>query len=135
MEEEEILGMFVLPRTVVGSEEWELLEKKENSIGTEALFEEIISKKLWSNAEISWVLKRLVYHFGKKDSLIKKAPPERLASSMSVILRAFYLVFDLSDPLMEDNTRSYICSKLVDATWGINQRTRTYLEKIAEKNS
>lgn len=132
VEEENFLEMFGLPRTVVGSEEWEQLTKKENQLGPQGLLEEIIGKKLWSNAEIAWVLKHLVYHFGKKDSLLKKAPPQRLMKSMGDILRSFYLIFDLIDPELEDNTRSYICSKLVDATWGVNERTRSYLEKMKD---
>jgi hypothetical protein len=48
------------------------------------------------------------------------------------ILRAFYVILDISNPELDDNMRSYISTKLGDATWGINLRTREYLVKIKD---
>jgi hypothetical protein len=123
-------NIFGLPSTVFGSKEWNDLEKKEYELGPEQLLEEIIKKKSWSNVEILWVLKRLIYFYGKKDALLKKAPPERLMTNMMDVLRAFYIVFDIGDPELDENLRSYVCTKLVDATWGIGSSTREYLFKI-----
>ncbi|MBC7075533.1 MAG: hypothetical protein H5T98_05600 [Syntrophomonadaceae bacterium] len=124
--------IFFLPSTIVGSKEWKELEKKEYELGPDNLLEKIISQKLWSNVEIVWVLKRLIFFYGKKDSLLKKAPIDRLFDNMVDILRVFYLLFDKLDPDIEDNMRAYICSKLTDSTWGITPRTRNYLHKIED---
>ena len=102
------------------------------------MLSKIIDKRLWTNAEIAWVLRRLIYFYGKKDTYLKEAPIDRIFANMVGILRVFYLLFDQLDPDIDDNMRTYVCSKLGDATWGINSRTREYLYKIkkeAEKQS
>lgn len=119
-----------IPCSIIDSSEWKELEGREYSIGPDKLLEEIINKKLFSNAEIMWILKRMVFFYGKKDSLLKLVPAERLMTNMNDILRAFYILFDQQDPELDDNIRSYICSRLTDATWGISDRTREYLYKI-----
>ncbi len=123
-------NIFGIPSTVFGSKEWTDLEQKEYELGPEQLLEEIIKQKTWSNVEILWVLKRLIYFYGKKDALLKKAPPERLMTNMMDVLRAFYIVFDIGDPELDENLRSYVCTKLGDATWGIGSSTREYLFKF-----
>ena len=123
-------NIFNIPSSIMDSGKWKELELKENQIGSDNLLEEIINKKLWSNAEIIWVIRRLVYFYGKKDNLLKKAPPERLLANMNDVLRAFFLLYDTIDPELDDNVRSYICTKLTDATWGVSNRTRIYLEKM-----
>ncbi|NLB88523.1 MAG: hypothetical protein GX790_04760 [Syntrophomonadaceae bacterium] len=125
-----VLNILGLPSTVVGSKEWNELENREFTIGPDALLDEILEKRQWTNVEIAWVLKRMIYFYGKKDSLLLKAPPERIFLNLVDILRAFYLLVDLINPDLDDNMRSYICSKLADATWGINSRTREYLQKF-----
>ena len=119
-----------IPCSIIDSNEWKELEGLEYTMGPDKLLEEIINKKLFSNAEIMWILKRMVFFYGKKDSLLKLVPPERLMTNMNSILRAFYLIFDQQDPELDDNIRSYICTRLTDATWGISTRTRDYLYKI-----
>jgi hypothetical protein len=128
--EDNVLEMFGLPKTVMGSNEWLELEKLEFSMGPEALLEQLIEKKLLSNTEIVWILRRLIYHYGKKDQLLKKVPVERLFTNICNTMRIFLLIMDMEDPKLDDNMRSYISSKLVDSTWGVNQRTRVYLEKL-----
>lgn len=125
--EKNIMG---LPCTITETSEWKDIETRENAIGPDNLLAEIMDKKLFSNAEIMWVLRRMVFFYGKKDSLLKIAPPERLLMNMNNILRAFYIIFDLQSPEMDDNIRSYISTRLTDATWGISTRTREYLYKI-----
>jgi len=122
--------LFGIPTTVLGKAEWKELERKEDTLGPDLLLAEILDKRLWSNAEIIWVLKRLIYFYGKKDSLLKKAPIDRLFLNMGDVLRCFFLVFDLEDPALDDNIRAYISNKIADSTWGINQHTREYLEKF-----
>ncbi|MEA1962534.1 MAG: hypothetical protein U9N81_14930 [Bacillota bacterium] len=124
------LELLMLPPSVLGSKEWTELEHRENQIGSEALFSDIIEKQMWSNVEIAWVLKQLVYYYGKKDALLKKAPVDRLFTNMVDILRVFFLFFDAQDAEIDDNMRQYISSKLADATWGVNARTREYLRKL-----
>lgn len=123
-------NIFGIPSTVFGSKEWNDIEKREYELGPEQLLDEILKQKTWSNVEILWVLKRLIYFYGKKDALLKKAPPERLMTNMMDVLRAFYIVFDIGDPELDENLRSYVCTKLADATWGIGSSTREYLYKI-----
>ncbi len=127
---EELLG---IPPTVIGSPEWKELEQKENKIGPDSLLTEIIEKKLWNNAEIMWVIKRLIFFYGKNDSLLKQAPTERLFTNILDILRVFFLIFDINDPDLDNNMRSYVCTKLADSTWGVNSRTRDYLYKLNNK--
>ena len=116
--------------TVFNSLEWKELIKTENQKGPEIVLEEILQKKIWSNAEIMWVLKRMLFFYGKKDSLLQKVPVERLFANMSAVLRVLYIVIDQQNPDLDNNLKSYMCAKLKDATWGINQTTRSYLEKI-----
>ena len=123
-------NIFGIPSTVFGSQEWMELEKKEYELGPEKLMEDIMDRKKWSNEEILWVLKRLIYFYGKKDALLKKAPAERLMTNMVDVLRAFYIVFDISDPELDENLRSYVCTKLIDASWGISLPSRDYLHKV-----
>jgi len=122
--------LFGIPSTVLGKQDWQELERRENTIGPEQLLSEILEKRIWNNAEITWVIKRMVYFYGKKDNLLKKAPVERLFVNMVDILRCFFLVMDKEDPELDDNFRAYISSKIADSTWGINNHTREYLEKF-----
>lgn len=128
--EQQFQQYFGIPSTIMGSKEWKELEDRENQIGPEALLDEIINKRLWSNTEIAWVLRRMIYYYGRKDSLLKKVPVERLFMNMLDVLRVFFLLLDHSDPEIDENMRLYISTKLTDATWGINSRTREYLHKM-----
>lgn len=128
--DQNLQDLFGISSTVLGKEEWRELEKKEGLLGPEQVLAEILEKRLWSNVEIIWVLKRLVYFYGKKDSLLKKMPVNRMFDNMVDVLRAFFLIFDQQDPDLDDNMRAYISSKLADSTWGINQHTRDYLLKV-----
>ena len=119
-----------IPCSITDTDEWKDLETREYSIGPDKLLAEIMERKLFSNAEIMWILRRMVFFYGKKDSLLKLSPPERLMTNMNDILRAFYILFDQQNPELDDNIRSYICARLTDATWGISARTREYLYKI-----
>ncbi|MDD3852073.1 MAG: hypothetical protein PHD40_00280, partial [Syntrophomonadaceae bacterium] len=80
--------------------------------------------------EIAWVLRRMIYCYGRKDALLKKVPIERLFMNIVDILRVFFLVLDHGDPDIDENIRLYISAKLTDATWGVNSRTREYLHKM-----
>lgn len=133
MEENDLNKMheyFGLEKTIFTSAAWNELQKVENEIGPDALLSRIIDQRLWTNAEIAWVLRRLIYYYGKKDTYLKEAPVERLFTSMVDVLRAFFLLFDHLDPDIDDNMRTYICNKLGDSTWGVNSRTREYLYKM-----
>lgn len=123
-------NLIGLPCSITDTAEYKELEAREYSIGADRLLAEIMEKKLFSNAEIMWILRRMVYYYGSKDNLLKLAPPERLMTNMNDILRAFYIFFDQQSPQLDDNIRSYICARLTDATWGISARTRDYLYKI-----
>jgi len=125
--EKDIMG---LSPTILESSEWKDMEAREYAIGPDNLMSELIDKKLLSNVEIMWILKRMVFFYGSKDNLLKIVPVERLLTNMNDILRAFYILFDQQDPELDDNLRSYISTKLADSTWGINSRTREYLIKF-----
>ena len=115
---------------VTETSEWKDLETREYQLGPDQLLAEIMEKKLFSNAEMMWILKRMVFLYGGNDALLKVAPPERLLMNMNDILRAFYLVFDQQSPELDDNIRSYISARLTNSTWGVSARTREYLYKI-----
>lgn len=129
-EREDIFTALGIPVTLVGSSAWNELEKIENSMGEEALLDKIINERLWSNAEIAWIIKKMLYYYGRQDPLLKKTPTDRIFMNMADILRCFFLLLDITNPEVDDNMRSYISSKLADATWGINNRTRKYLHKM-----
>ncbi|HZK43596.1 MAG TPA: hypothetical protein VFC73_04840 [Syntrophomonadaceae bacterium] len=127
MEEPNLIDMS---STIFGNKEWKELEDRELAFGADVLLDELIDKAKWSNTEIAWILRRMIYFYGKKDPLLLKAPPERLFTNMVDVLRTFYLIIDLTNPEIDDNMRSYLTTKLADATWGINSRTREYLHKL-----
>ena len=59
------------------------LQKQEYQIGPEALLDEgSIEKRLWTNEEIAWVLRRLIYYYGQKNTYLKDAPIERVFLNM-----------------------------------------------------
>ncbi|MGI6468429.1 MAG: hypothetical protein GXZ09_08390 [Syntrophomonadaceae bacterium] len=123
-------SIFYLPKTIFGSKEWKAMEEREFSMGPDALLDELLNQKTWSNVEILWVIKRMIYFYGRKEDVLSKAPTKRLMKNLNDVLRVFYLIMDKTDPELDDNLRSYITNKLSDATWGINQRTREYLYKL-----
>lgn len=125
--EKDLLGTSI---SITDTVEYKELETREYQIGPSQLLTEILAKRMFSNAEIMWILRRMVYFYGSKDGLLKLSPPERLMANMNDILRAFYILFDLESPDMDDNIRSYVSARLTDATWGISERTREYLYKI-----
>ncbi|KUG03795.1 hypothetical protein ASZ90_018831 [hydrocarbon metagenome] len=125
--------LFTIDDTVFGSQEWTDLEKREFSMGPDSLLDEIIEKDEWSNVEMLWIIKKMVYHYGKKGQLMKNIPTERLFSNIVDILRVLYLVLDHANPDLDVNIRKYLSVKLADSTWGINSRTREYLYKLGEK--
>ena len=131
---DEIFAALGIPITLVGSSEWDELEQLENTLGEQALINQIMEKKLWSNAEIAWTLKKMLYYYGRRDELLKESPVDRIFLNMANVLRCFFLIIDSTNPNMDDNMRSYISSKLADATWGINSNTRKYLHKINKNN-
>ncbi len=127
---EELLG---IDNTVFGTQEWRDIENREFRMGPDSLLDEIIGKDEWSNVEMLWVIKKMVYYYGKKDQLLKNVPVERLFLNMVDILRSLYLLLDHANPELDVNMRKYLSVKLADATWGLNSRTREYLYKIKEK--
>lgn len=126
---EELMGGS-LYNTVFESDGFRKLLDREYAIGAGVLMEEILDKKLWSNEEILWIIKQMVYYYGGNDNTLKKAPTERIFQNMNSLLRALYLFVDRQIPDLDDNTRSYISAKLGDATWGITDKTRIYLQKM-----
>ncbi|HRY12777.1 MAG TPA: hypothetical protein P5309_04295 [Syntrophomonadaceae bacterium] len=125
--EKDLLGV---PISIIDTDEYKELEKREYAVGPDQLMDEILAKRLFTNAEIMWVVRRMVYFYGRRDALLKITPPDRLLMNMNSLLRAFYILFDLENPEMDDNIRSYLSSRLTDATWGTSKRTREYLYKI-----
>lgn len=125
--------VLFLPPTIIGSAEWKELEEKEFHYGPEQVLDEILDKRIWSNAEILWVIKRMIFFYGKKDALLKNMPLDRLFTNFVDVLRAFFLVLDGCDPDLDENMRIYISQKLADATWGIPASTRDYLRKYADR--
>ncbi|NLO22655.1 MAG: hypothetical protein GX119_11795 [Syntrophomonadaceae bacterium] len=127
---EELIG---LDDTVFGSQAWKDIENLEYSLGSEALLDQILQKDEWSNVEMLWVIKCMVYYYGKKDKPLKGIPVDRMFLNMVDILRCLYLLLDYANPELDSNMRKYLSVKLGDATWGLNSRTRSYLYKLLEK--
>ena len=58
--------VLFLPPTIIGSAEWKELEEKEFHYGPEQVLDEILDKRIWSNAEILWVIKRMIFFMVKR---------------------------------------------------------------------
>lgn len=121
---------LIIPSSITESIEWKKLVLREEEIGIEKLLSEILDKKLFSNAEMIWIFKKMIYAYGKKDPELLKIPSERIFLNFIEILKSFYLFLDSSNPNVDNNTRSYLSAKITNATWGINKETRKYLKKI-----
>lgn len=124
---EDFLG---IPETILNGKKWKDIESQENKIGPDKLLEAILEKKLWSNEEITWVIRRLIFYYGKNDELLKSVPHERIFANFTAVLRVVFLLLDKNNPDIDDNMRSYISSKLSEATFGISGHTRNYLYKL-----
>lgn len=134
MKEENLAeDLFSLGHSIFEGPEWAEMEKREFSSGPDALLEELIQQHEWSNAEMMWVLKYMMYHYGRKDSLLKNIPADRLFMNLMDILRVMYILIDHTNPELDLNMRRYLTVKLADATWGLNEHTRNYLLKIQNK--
>ena len=118
--------------TILESREWQEIMEREKEIGPEALLEEILEQRTWTNAEILWTIRRMIFYYALHDNLLQSAPVERIFDNIVSILRAFYMIFDQANPDLDDNIRSYISAKITDATWGINAGTRYYLSNISK---
>lgn len=119
-------------KTILESQEWQEMLEREEEVGPETLLEEILEKRNWTNSEILWTIRRMIYHYALHDPVLKKAPVERIFDNFVSILRGFYMIFDQANPQLDDNIRSYISAKIIDATWGISDGTRSYLSKISK---
>ncbi len=119
-------------QTILESQEWQEMLEREKEVGPEALLEEILEQRNWTNSEILWTIRRLIYYYALHDQVLKQAPVERIFDNFVSILRGFYMIFDQANPQLDDNIRSYISAKIIDATWGINAGTRNYLSKISK---
>jgi hypothetical protein len=120
-------------KTIIESNDWIEITSREFEIGPEALMEEILEKRVWSNAEILWTLKRFLYYYARHDETLKNVPSHRLFDNFASMMRAFYMIFDHSNPDLDANIRTYISTKIGEATWGINSTTRHYLQKVDNK--
>lgn len=127
--DEDILG---LPETIMGSKEWQEIEARENQIGPDQLLDEILARKIWSNVEIVWIIRRLIFYYGKNDELLKNLPHERIFTNFTSVLRVIFLLIDKTNPDIDENMRSYVSAKLAEATFGISTRTRSYLYKLKD---
>lgn len=116
--------------TVLESREWQEMMEREKEVGPEALLEEIIDKRTWTNCEMLWTIKRMIYYYALHDQALKNAPTERIFDNFVSIMRGFYMVLDQTNPPLDDNIRTYLSTRIIDATWGVNSRTRSYLSKV-----
>lgn len=115
--------------TILESDEWRELAARGESIGPEALLEEILDRRAWSNAEILWVIKRLIFFYALHDEILQKLPVTRLCDNFTALLRGVYMIIDQANPDLDDNIRAYACTKLNESTWGISRGTRSYLKR------
>ena len=118
--------------TILESREWQEIMEREKESGPEALLEEILEQRKWTNSELLWTIRRMIYYYALHDQVLKQAPIERIFDNFVSVMRGFYMIFDQANPQLDDNIRSYISAKITDATWGINAGTRCYLSKISK---
>ncbi|MGE5371852.1 MAG: hypothetical protein ACM3QZ_07700 [Solirubrobacterales bacterium] len=123
---------MTLYNTILESAEWVELTRQENERGPEAVLDEVLEKRNWDNAEMLWVLRRLIFYYATYDGTLKKASKERLFDNFVSLMKGIYMLLDQANPDLDDNIRTYITTKLHDATWGIGQGTRHYLERMEE---
>lgn len=126
------LGNVMAARTlaITDTPAWKEIRDQENLIGPEALLETLLDKKVLSEVEMLWMVRNMMSYYGKEDALLKKAPVRRLLMNTNELLRIIFLLLDRPQGELEINMCSYLSAKLQQATWGINQNTRRYLEKI-----
>jgi hypothetical protein len=117
---------------ILQSLEWQELMEREREAGPEALLEEILEKRSWSNVEILWTIKRLIFYYALHDQVLKKAPVDKIFDNFVNLMRGLYMVFDQANPQLDDNVRTYVTTRITDATWGISSGTRSYLSKVSE---
>jgi len=123
---------YSMKKTVLESQEWQEIMEREKEIGPEALLEEILEQRTWTNSEILWTIRRMIFYYALHDKVLQRAPVERIFENFVSMMRGFYMIFDQANPDLDDNIRSYISAKIADATWGINAGTRYYLSKISK---
>lgn len=116
-------------KTILESPEWREIEHREKVEGPDQLLEDLMEKQNWNNAEILWVMRRLIFHYALHDRVLMAAPIEKLFDCFVSALKGLYMMIDQCNPDLDDNIRGYITSKMRDATWGITPGTRYYLEK------
>lgn len=121
---------IVIGMTLFESPDYRNVLAREDEVGPDKLFEELIQESMLTNAQIMWLLKYMLYHYGGKDKALAAAPPERLLENMGNLLRVNYLLIDSLNPELDDNTRLYISNKLKQATWGLSTNIRQYLNRI-----
>jgi len=119
--------------TVFETAEWNDLKQRELLAGADRVLQEILEKPMWSNAEMMWVLKHMLFYYGSKDALLKEAPIERIFDNLGNVVRVAYLLIDRLNPELDENTRRFMTAKLRQATWGIDENTRFYLAKKTYK--
>ncbi len=128
---EEVLPVHKM--AVTDTPEWQEIQKREGMVGPEGLLEELLDKKMLSDVEMLWLVRRMMAYYGKEDPLLKKAPVRCLMSNANELLRVIFLLLDHAGEEIEPNMRSYLSAKLQQATWGINRNTRRYLTKLDGK--
>jgi len=115
--------------TVFESSEYRDLLEREEGVGAATVMQELLEQTALSNAQIMWILKHMLYYYGSKDTTLLTAPPARLLENMGNLLRVSYLLIDSLDPSLDDNTRLYISNKVKQATWGLSDDIRQYLNR------
>ena len=100
-----LAGLEQLKFGIFDTPEWNDICKRENQIGPEAVLEEILDKRLWTNAEIMWVVRRLLFYYGSRDKVLQKVrwkdllntanPPGALLAHRLHLPRTWMIIFAL----------------------------------------
>lgn len=120
---------IIIGMTVFESPEYRSILAREEEIGADQLFEEMMQESMLTNPQLMWLSKYMLYYYGSKDKALLAAPPERLLENMGNLLRINYLLVDHLNPQLDENTRLYISTKLKQATWGLSSNIRQYLNR------
>lgn len=120
---------IMIGMTLFESPDYRNILAREDEIGADQLFEELIQESILTNPQMMWLLKYMLYHYGGKDKALLAAPPERLLENMGNLLRVNYLLIDSLNPELDENTRLYISTKLKQSTWGLSTNIRQYLNR------
>jgi hypothetical protein len=116
--------------TLVETEQWQDLLRRENELPPEGLLTELLQKHVLTPVELMWVVRALLVAYGQKNSILHRIPGERLSKTISSLLRILFLLLDNHHNEPDANLLIYLTAKIKEACWGLTEPTAKYLQQL-----